>query len=59
MAAEDIYRTASAQGLVDYFPVLAGQGLHLLKGGQGAAEIVAELIVEAKANLSRLAGLTD
>lgn len=59
MAAEDIYRTASAQGIADYFPLLAGQGLRLLKGGQGAAEIVVELIAEAKANLSRLAGLAD
>jgi nitronate monooxygenase len=59
LAADDIYRAASAQGMADYFPVLTGQGLRLLKRGQGAAEIVAELVAEAKANLSRLADLPD
>jgi len=44
MAMEDIYRETQARGEGDYFLLLAGQGLRMLKGEQGAAEIVAELI---------------
>ncbi len=59
LAAEDIYRAAQARGETDYCPLLAGQGLRLLKRGQGAAQIVAELVEEAQTALARLGNLAD
>lgn len=59
LAAEDIYRAAEARNQPDYFPLLAGQGLRMLKRGQSAAEIVHEVIEQAKnvlAGLGRRAG---
>lgn len=57
LAAEDIYGTAQARGEADYFPLLAGQGLRMLKSGQSSAEIVKELVTEAETVLSRLRGM--
>lgn len=54
LAAEDIYGAAQTRGEADYFPLLAGQGLRMLKRGQGSAQIVQELATEAEAVLSRL-----
>lgn len=56
MAAGDIYGASQAADNGDYSPLLAGQGLRMLKDGQGAAEIVAELVEEAGSALSRLSG---
>ena len=54
-AAGDIYRASQAADDGDYSPLLAGQSLGLLKeDGQGAAEIVQEVVAEAGALLSRL-----
>ena len=39
-----VYRVANAE----YFPLLAGQGLRMLKKGQSAAEIIQEIMAEAK-----------
>ena len=44
MAMEDIYRETQVRDEGDYFLLLAGQGLRMLKGEQGAAEIVAKLV---------------
>jgi nitronate monooxygenase len=57
MATEDIYRETQARGEGDYFLLLAGQGLRMLKGEQGAAEIVAELIDGAREALGVLSPL--
>lgn len=62
IAAEDIYGAAQSSNNGDYFPILAGQGLRMLKSGQGAAQIVAELAGEAGdvfIRLQRLAGATQ
>ncbi len=56
-AAGDIYRASQDADNGDYSPLLAGQGLRMLKeGGQEAAEIVEEVVTEAGAVLSRLGG---
>ncbi len=54
IAAGDIYGASQAADNGDYSPLFAGQGLRLLKEDRGAAEIVAELVSEAGAALSRL-----
>jgi nitronate monooxygenase len=56
-AAGDIYGASQAADNGDYSPLLAGQGLRMLKrGDQGAAEIVEEVVAEAGAMLVRLGG---
>jgi nitronate monooxygenase len=56
-AAGDIYRASQDADSGDYSPLLAGQGLRMLKeGGQEAAGIVEEVVTEAGAVLSRLGG---
>jgi nitronate monooxygenase len=56
-AAGDIYRASQDADNGDYSPLLAGQGLRMLKeGGQEAADIVGEVVTEAGAVLSRLSG---
>lgn len=56
-AAGDIYGASQAADDGDYSPLLAGQGLRMLKeDGQGAAEILEEVVAEAAAVLSRLGG---
>jgi nitronate monooxygenase len=57
IAAGDIYGASRSGDEDDYSPLLAGQGLRMLKDGQGAAEIVAELVDEAETALSRLRGV--
>jgi nitronate monooxygenase len=54
MAANDIYNEAASRGEADLTPLLAGQGLRMLDGVKGAAEIVRELVEEAGSVLSRL-----
>ena len=56
LAADDIYAAAQKQNNADYFPLLAEQGVDLLKGKQqqGAEEIIQELIAEANEALSKL-----
>jgi nitronate monooxygenase len=54
LAAEDIYQYSHTHNNANYFPLLAGQELRLLKGGQSAAEMVKEIISEAKENLPEL-----
>lgn len=56
LATRDIYEEARARDEGDHFLLLAGQGLGMLKDGQGAAEIVAEIVSGAEATLARLAG---
>jgi nitronate monooxygenase len=56
-AAGDIYEASQAADDGDYSPLLAGQGLRMLtQEGQGAAEIVDEVVAGAEAVLARLAG---
>jgi nitronate monooxygenase len=55
-AAGDIYGASQAADDGDYSPLLAGQGLGLLREEQGAAEIIAQLVQEAGSALSRLVG---
>jgi nitronate monooxygenase len=56
LAADDIYTAAHKQNNADYFPLLAGQGIGLLKGKQqqNAEEIIQELVAEADETLSKL-----
>ena len=58
LAADDIYKAAQSNDQSDYFPLLAGQGLGLLKQkGQSASEIVEEIASEAKNILGKLNGI--
>ncbi len=57
VAASDIYGASQAADNGDYSPLFAGQGLRMLKKhDQGAAEIVAEVVDEAKDTLLELGG---
>jgi nitronate monooxygenase len=56
-AAGDIYSASQGTDDDDYSPLLAGQGLRMLReDGQGAGEIVEGLVAEAGTVLSRLRG---
>jgi len=58
LSADDIYKAAQSNDQSDYFPLLAGQGLGLLKQkGQCASEIVEEIASEAKSIIGRLNGI--
>jgi nitronate monooxygenase len=46
--AEDIYFNAQAKNNTHFYPLFSGQGLRMLKEGQGAEEIVKEIMDEAK-----------
>jgi nitronate monooxygenase len=60
LCADDIYKAAQSNDQSDYFPLLAGQGLGLLKQkGQSASEMVEEIALEAKNILGRLNGITE
>lgn len=48
LAADDIYLNAHVSNNADYFPLLAGQELRMLKRDQTAAEIIEEIISEAR-----------
>jgi nitronate monooxygenase len=52
LAADDIYAESRKRNLVDYYPLLAGQGLRLLKRGQRADDIVNEIISSADTLIS-------
>jgi nitronate monooxygenase len=56
VVAGDIYAASQVANSDDYSPLFAGQGLGMLNGEQGAAEIVEEILSEAMAVLSRLQG---
>ncbi len=59
VAAGDIYAASQAANNDHYSPLLAGQGLRMLKGEQGAGEIVEEILSEATTVLSRLQDETE
>ena len=46
LAADDIYLYSQTHNNADYFPLLAGQELRMLKRGQTATEIVEEIMSE-------------
>ena len=52
--SEDIFEKSKKVNNADYFPLLAGQGLTLLKNEQYAAEINEEIVCEAQRNISNL-----
>jgi nitronate monooxygenase len=52
LAADDIYSEARKQNLADYCPLLAGQGLRLLKRDQSASEIISEIVSMASTVVS-------
>lgn len=52
LAADDIYAESRKQNLADYYPLLAGQGLRLLRRGQSATEIVNEIVSTANSIIS-------
>jgi nitronate monooxygenase len=56
LAADDIYAAAQKQNNADYFPLLAGQGVGLLKVNQkyNAEGIIQELVTQANHTLSKL-----
>jgi nitronate monooxygenase len=56
LAADDIYTAAQKQNNADYFPLLAGQGVGLLKGSNqyDAEQIMQELVTQANKTLSKL-----
>lgn len=59
LAADDIYQSAWAKNNANYFPILAGQGLRMLKSGQSAAEIMEDLVKETRASVVKLTKLTN
>lgn len=63
IVADDIYRQAELRNNADYFPILAGQGLRLLREEQQqqttAADIVKELVRETVQVIETLAGLVQ
>jgi nitronate monooxygenase len=54
LAADDIYAAAQANSKTEYYPLLAGQGLRLLKKDQTAAEIIREIVQDASKIISGL-----
>jgi nitronate monooxygenase len=52
LAADDIYTESRTRNLADHYPLLAGQGLRLLKRGQSAADIVKETVSSANSIIS-------
>lgn len=52
LAADDIYGESRKRDLADYYPLLAGQGLRLLKRGQSAKDIVNEIVTTANSIIS-------
>jgi nitronate monooxygenase len=59
LAADDIYKAAHEHGKTEYYPLLAGQGLRLLKRDQSAAEIIEEIVEDAHKTISRLEGMVS
>src|SRR5581483_4821680 len=56
-AGRDIYSAAQAQETADYYLLLAGQGLRMATREQPAAEIVAELVAQARGVIERMAAV--
>lgn len=54
LLADDLFSAAIRVGDADYFPLQTGQGLRLLKDGQSAVEIIAELVREYREVIDRL-----
>jgi nitronate monooxygenase len=52
LAADDIYGESRKRDLADYYPLLAGQGLRLLKRGQSSKDIVNEIVTTANSIIS-------
>ena len=52
-AAGDIYEAARSSGDRDLYPLLGGQATRLLRADQAAAEIVTEIVAEAKTLLGQ------
>jgi nitronate monooxygenase len=55
-AAMDVYTESAKQQTGDYFPMHAGQSLGLIHNLPGAAEVVREIVREARAVLAALPG---
>jgi len=53
-AANDVYVAALKQGDAEYYPMMAGQSVGLVRDLPGAGEVVATIIREARAVLSAL-----
>ncbi|MDR4491619.1 MAG: nitronate monooxygenase [Candidatus Nitrosocosmicus sp.] len=47
LSAQDIYEYSSSHNIADYYPILAGQAVRLLKQDQSASDIIKEIINEA------------
>lgn len=56
IAADDIYKEAAKKDRGECFPLMAGQGLRLLKEGESAERIVRELVRETEERIIRLGG---
>lgn len=54
IATDDIFKESQRRNNAEYLPLLAGQGLRLLKAGQDAAEIITEIIAEANIEISKM-----
>ncbi len=54
LAAGDIYAAAAARGDADHFPLFAGQSVGLLRDQPGAAEVVRQIVLEARAVMASL-----
>lgn len=54
LALEDVYRHAMERGDADWVPLLAGQGLRLVRKEESAATIIAEIVRGARHTLQRL-----
>jgi nitronate monooxygenase len=54
LAADDIYNAEQASIKTEYYPLLAGQGLILIKKDQGAVEIIYEIVQDANKIISQL-----
>jgi NAD(P)H-dependent flavin oxidoreductase YrpB (nitropropane dioxygenase family) len=55
-AANDVFVAALKQGDAEYYPMMAGQSIGLIRDLPGAAEVVVSVIREARAVLNALPG---
>jgi NAD(P)H-dependent flavin oxidoreductase YrpB (nitropropane dioxygenase family) len=53
-AADDVFVAALKQGDADYYPMMAGQSVGLIRDLPGAGEVVTTVIREARAVLGAL-----
>jgi nitronate monooxygenase len=54
LLANDIYENAQTKDDANYYPLYSGQGLRMLKRNQSAAEVINDIIMQAKKCLSIL-----